>query len=344
MKYHYIAEQETYPTDLVNDLGVDAEKFPFVESPTTAVGQMSDRIKRQLNIKGRVEIVLSSYDAICSVLGSGVALPAQVCDVSGTITSVRGLTQHHMKDPLSRVFVIPWLDKSKKLWLVGGSNNMGGGLIEWGKQLLLPDTGEDAYKIMAAEASSVTPCARGLIFLPYILGERAPLWNSNARGVFFGLERRHVRKELFRAIFESAAFTSRHLIETIRSLGININELFVSGGLARIDEISQIKADVLGIPVKVPADFESTSYGAAILTFKGIDRCNNLSDAVKSMVRIEKTFDPDLQKHILYSNWFELYQSLYTNLKGLFTERGQIMSDNIYRTLCAEQEEIKENL
>lgn len=344
LKFHYNPANESYSKELFDDLDLDLEKLPTVKPPGSLCGELSTELKSRFNITGKTNLMLSSYDAICGVLGSGVFKAGQVCDVSGTVTSVRGITQRHINDPLNRLFISPWLDRNRKMWLAGGSNNMGGGLIEWGKQLLIPEFGSEAYDVMEREASSVPPCAKGLLFLPYILGERAPLWNPNARGVFFGFERKHTRREMFRALFESSAFTTRSLVETMVALGMNVNELCFSGGLAQIDLISQIKADVLGVVVKVPKNFESASIGAAILTFCGLDSYADLSEGVKAMVSFSKTFEPDLQKHIIYSKWFELFKTLYSNLKGLFVDRSNILSDNVYRTLSPDTEEKKENL
>jgi xylulokinase len=344
MKYHYIAADNAYPLALLDDLGLNVDTLPAVSEPFVVIGRMNDALKQQIGVSGKAALVLSSYDAICSVLGSGVVKAGQVCDVSGTVTSVRGLSRHHLNDSLGRVFTIPWLEKDEGLWLVGGSNNMGGGLIEWSKQLFLSDMGEQAYEIMVSEAQEVPPCSRGLLFLPYILGERAPLWNPDARGVFFGLERKHTRKDIFRAIFESAAFATKHLLGAIKGLGINTTELYSSGGLARLDVISQIKADVTGIPVKIPEDFESTSFGAAIMAMKGLGMCGSLAEGAEKMVKVDKVFEPDQTRHVLYSEWYDLYLSLYQNLRGLYAERERITNSNLFRSISPETVERKENL
>ena len=221
---------------------------------------------------------------------------------------------------------------------------MGGGLIEWAKQMFLPQKTENPYKVVEEEAANAGTGARGIIFLPYLLGERAPLWNPNARGVLFGLERTHTRQDIFRAVFESTAYSTRQLVAVQRSLGIVVNEIFLSGGLVRIPLISQIKADVLGVPAYVPKEFESTALGAAILGRTYIDKGNNIFDICDSMVKIEHCFEPRQREHQVYTQCFQIFQSLYTSLKGAFNERRDVIQSPEYRALEKSGLEAKENL
>ena len=127
---------------------------------------------------------------------------------------------------------------------------MGGGLIEWVKQCyyqneMLP------YELMEKDASEASLGAGGVIFLPYLLGERAPIWDHNARGVFFGLERMHTRKEMTRAVLESTGFIDLDMIAAIEEVGLKINTIRLSGGLARLNTVSQIKSDITGREVQV---------------------------------------------------------------------------------------------
>lgn len=179
----------------------------------------------------------------------------------------------------SKIYSMPYYNENAKI--IGGSNNLGGGLIEWVKQCYYLND-EYPYEIMEKDAAESDIGARGLVFLPFLLGERAPIWNDNARGVFFGLERMHTRKDMTRAVFESTGFIDLSIIDAIKETGTDVSSVRLSGGLARINLISQIKADVLGKDVLVLSEFETTASGAAMMVLTG----QNIYPDMKSGHRI----------------------------------------------------------
>ena len=183
---------------------------------------------------------------------------------------------------------------------------------------------EDAYDIMEKETAEIKPCSDGLILLPYLLGERTPVWNPLARGVFFGLSRHHTRKHMLKAIFESAGFTVLHIAETLKELGIGIKAISASGGLSQISSICQIKADMLGVPISIVDEFETTSLGSAILAGVGSGYFPNLKEATDALIRKSKHFEPNKNNHEIYLNYFDLYKKIYANLKDLFPEREKL--------------------
>ena len=216
--------------------------MPEVVEIGESIGNIRKDVAEIFGLTTETEVVASSYDAICSFIGSGVSEEGESSDVSGTVTVFRTLTRKKAAKQ-KKVYNIPYYSENANI--IGGSNNLGGGLIEWVKQCYyLKD--EYPYEIMEKEASESELGARGLLFLPYLLGERTPVWDDSARGVFFGLERMHTRKDMTRAVFESTGFIDLSIIDAINEAGIDVNSVRLSGGLARINLVSQIKADILG--------------------------------------------------------------------------------------------------
>ena len=207
--------------------------------------------------------------------------------------------------------------------IVGGSNNLGGGLIEWVKQCyyqneFLP------YELMEKDAGEASLGAGGIIFLPYLLGERAPVWDNCARGVFFGLERMHTRKEMTRAVFESAGFIDLDMIGAIEEAGLPVHTIRLSGGLARLNLISQIKADITGRQVWVLSEFETTATGAAMIALYGQGVYKSLQEAVEQFVQVRMIIRPNQRNHEKYRELYQLYKETYHTLKPLFPKRMEL--------------------
>jgi xylulokinase len=318
LKFHLCPHTARYPVDLLEDLEIAPETLPGVLRPGVRVGPLTPEAAARFGVGASVEVLVGTYDALCAVVGSGVSVPGEACDVSGTVTSVRLLTRDYLEDPLQRVFLVPWAGRPRT-WLAGGSNNCGGGLVEWAREVWLKDVTGDPYAVLAGEARRAPAGARGLLFLPYLLGERAPVWDPDARGVFFGLEGCHSRGDMLRAICEAAAYSSRHILEVLQSLGAGaVERVYLSGGLARIAAVSQIKADILGVPTVRVREHEASALGAAILAYRSLGVYASDREAAGAMVATGEVFEPNARNHALYNEWFERYKELYLTLKDFF--------------------------
>jgi xylulokinase len=168
-----------------------------------------------------------------------------------------------------------------------------------------------------AAAARVPMGADGLVFLPYLAGERAPIFDDAARGAFVGLTVAHGAEHLARAVLEGAAYALRHLAEPIAAAGVPIRELRPAGRPAPGDAWARIKADVLGAPVGIPAVGETAVLGAAILAASGVG-AGGLEDAVRSMTSMARRLEPDAAAHERASSAFGVYRDLYPALAPAF--------------------------
>ncbi len=325
-KFYYNCFKKNPPSDLFNEIGISVSKFPEVVPVGSVADKINNQIASDLGLSYCPDVVLSSYDAICSVYGSGVTKCGDVSDVSGTITSVRAICDKAVKDPLAKAFLNKHLERN--LWIFGGSNNLGGGVIEWAKDLLYSEV-KDCYKKMESEVLSTSPGANGIIFLPFLLGERFPIWNHKARGVFFGLNRGHSRRHMMRAIFEGVAFNFRHMIESLEGLGVACDEVYASGGLARIDSLLRIKADVLGKKINVVNNFETTAVGALMIVLVSQGKYKNFNDAKKELVRVKMVIKPVENNFSVYSDIYNNYKKIYEALIARFDEHHEIISKHL---------------
>ncbi len=298
----YYTLNNSYPKELLKDLNIDEEKLPDIK-PIGSAALLSSELCKQLNLDKNVKVVITTYDALCAFFGSRVKEEGDACDMSGTCTSLRVLTKKKIKKGEERIFE----NKFNEWNIVGASNNLCGGLIDWALEVFYHKHDYDKLDELSNRFSAKT----GLIFLPYLLGERAPIWDNEVRGSFLGIERFHDKQDLARAVLEATGFCLRGLIEAIEENGIAVRRLYVGGGLSKIDLINQIKADITGREIFKLKETESTSLGAYCLARQSIDK---LFDA-SSVCAIEKKYSPDLEKHKTYSTAYALFEKAYHCLK-----------------------------
>ncbi len=327
LKWHYDAEEKRYPSELLKQVGIGEEMLPRVVAPGTFVGRIQSRAAKETGLSTTTEVITSTYDAICSFVGSGVAEKGEASDVSGTVTVFRAVSDLCLLKDLDGIQQIPYYEGG--LRIVGGSNNLGGGLIEWVKQCYYQNE-TLPYERMEKDATEASIGAGGLVFLPYLLGERAPIWDGNARGVFFGLERMHTRKEMTRAVFESTGFIDLDMIAAIEKTGTKVTNIRLSGGLARINLISQIKADITGREVQVLSEFETTATGAAMIALYGQKVYSSLKEAANAFVQVRMIIRPNQRNQEMYKELYQLYKETYETVKPLFPKRMEL-TEKLYR-------------
>ena len=321
-KFYYSNDFNQYPEDLLNALSIDFNTLPNVINQGTAIGNINPKVSNKLGLTKSAKVVISTYDALAAVAGNGAFKNGDAVDVSGTVTSVRLVSDKKIIDPLERIYSMPHFNDN--LWLHGGSNNLGGGIIEWTKQLFY-DNSSMAYSEIQKNIEATSICPGGLLFLPYLLGDRTPFWNSECRGVFFGLNRSHRKKDLIKAISEGIGFSINMIFQVFNELNLEVNSLTVAGGLSRIDGINQIKSDMLNIEVCKYKNFETTAIGAALIALVGVGEFDNLEDAFNSFCSIEKIYYPNKNNNLIYKQFSELYIKVYNDLIESYAYRTKIM-------------------
>lgn len=322
IKWCFDYESNDYPRELIREIGLDIEKMPSVIEPGTEVACVGKNVIKEIGLTSRTKVVISSYDAISSFIGSGAVHEGEACDITGTVTVLRTVVSNPPKRCVDGMQIQSL--KIANLHILGGSNNMGGGLIEWAKQCYYQNE-QLPYELMEKDAMEAGVGAGGLIFLPYLLGERVPLWDSDAKGVYFGLERTHTRKEMTRAVFESTGYIDLDMIHSIENNGGKVNCIRLSGGLARVPLISQIKADVTGREIHVLDEFESTATGAAMLVLLGEGVYKSIEEVAEVFSRVRMIICPNDNAHKKYMELYQLYRETYNTLKELFAKRTEVV-------------------
>jgi xylulokinase len=210
-------------------------------------------------------------------------------------------------------------------WHVMGVMLSAGGSLRWYRDTFAcseasaaKQLGRDPYDVMSDEAAQVGPGCEGLVFLPYLSGERTPYPNPHARGVFFGITLRHSRAHFVRCVMEGVAFGLRDSFEILNGMGIPIKQVRASGGGARSEVWRQIQSDVTGmVHVTINVD-EGPAFGAALLAGVGTGIYPSVEEACRSTIRVVSSTEPRLGAVKSYSGYYQVYRSLYQSLKDDF--------------------------
>lgn len=293
-------------------MGFDVSKLPEPRLIGNEIGIIKPEMADLLKIPRGTVVVQGTVDFAQSILGVGVVEPGLAMDHGGTSQGF-DLCWDKKLEPKSREFNCV-KHVVKGYWNVSGVMNTTGAVYRWFKNNFYP--ADAKYSLVDAEAAASEPCR--LIVLPYFQGERTPIWNPYARGVFFGLTLKHSRGDLARAILEATAFGLRRIKDAIENAGGKTSEIRVAGGQAKSDVWNQIKADVLGVRIVKTQMDECSPLGAALLASVSEGLYRDLKYAASKVVKIEKVYEPDLRHKELYDHFYELYIDLYDSVKKLF--------------------------
>ena len=292
--------------------------------PTTSVYKGMDPVAAEyMGISADLSIIAGASDGVLANLGVGAIEEGEIAVTIGTSGAIRTVVSKPLTDPKGRTFCYA-LTEDK--WVIGGPVNNGGIALRWfrdqfGKQEkeLARLAEADVYEMMVNAASGTPTGSDGLIFLPYLAGERAPHWNANTRGVFFGISLNHTREHFIRAVLEGVVYAVHSVGQILEELNGISKEIRISGGFAQSPLWRQIMADVFDQTVVVPESHESSGLGAAVLVLYALGRIESLTQ-VKEMVHINET-QPSIQENVaVYRELFPIYSSLYEQLKNQFDE------------------------
>ncbi len=269
------------------------------------LGELAPEPAAALGLRAGTPVVAGHADAFATFLGAGLTRPGDAMDAGGTAGGFGVCVDGPVAIPGTFTVSAPL----PGLHVVGGVFAATGKALDWFRDGVVG--GGISTEALIAEAAATPPGADGVVFLPYLAGERTPLYDPDARGMFAGLTLAHGRGHLARAILEAAAFAIRHVAEPIVAAGIPVRSMRVCGGPARSHAWSQIKADVTGFPVEVPAVADTTVVGSAILGAVGIGAFADLPAAIRAMSRIERTIEPRTALADTYERTFRAYTALH---------------------------------
>lgn len=308
----------SWDAELCEALEIPISLLPDIYPSHAIIGTVTGLASEESGLPAGIPVAAGGLDAACGTLGAGVVQPGETQEQGGQAGGMSICIDTYQADPrlILGYHVVP------ERWLLQGGTTGGGGVMRWlerefgayereeGKRC-----GKSSLELFNEAAEAVSPGSDGMIFLPYMSGERSPIWDPDAKGVFYGMDFGKTKGHFIRAAMEGVAFSLHHNLEVAREAGAEAKVLRAMGGSANSLLWTQIKSDITGKPIVVPSSDTATTLGAAILAGVGVGMYENFEEAVRLTVKEKRRHEPDLRHHETYERNYQIYLELYEQLK-----------------------------
>ncbi|MCK6579883.1 MAG: xylulokinase [Anaerolineae bacterium] len=303
--------------------GIDPRTLPPIVASTTVIGEVLPAAAEATGLRAGTPVVIGGGDGACASVGAGSVTPGVGYAYIGSSSWMATATTQPLLDPGRRIVNFGHVIPGMVIPL--GAMQAAGGAYRWtrdqlgaAEEALAQAAGTSVYELLNATAEGTPPGANGLIFLPYLLGERAPRWNPRARGAFIGLTMQHTRAHLIRAVLEGVAFNLRAILTVLNDQGAGIESLRVIGGGSVGRFWRQIMADVFGIPLhRLTILEEATSMGAAVIGGVAVGMYPDFEMA-QAMNPVADVVSPDPAHRALYDEAAAIFEASYAALIPVF--------------------------
>jgi len=299
--------------EMMDGLDLDRSILPRAYESAELTGTISEHAAELTGLAPGTPVAGGGGDQAASGVGNGVVKPGAVSCTLGTSGVIFAHMQEVAYDPQGRVHT--FCHAVPKKWHVMGVTQGAGLSLQWFRNQFAP---EISYDDLLAEAAQSPPGARGLYWLPYLMGERTPHLDAAARGGWIGLTAKHTRADLIRALIEGVAYSQKDGLDLITALGVSVASIRASGGGARSSLWRQILADMFDKPVVTMASQEGSALGAAILAMVATGEHSSVEEACEAIVREQEIIQPQKEEAKIYAVGHAVYRSLYPALKPLF--------------------------
>lgn len=301
-----LVDGQPYPgAATLGALGLDTSRVAPTVPAGSIVGGLARGPAASLGLRSGTPVVAGVVDAFASFHGAGMVAPGDAMDAGGAAGGFGVYWDAPIRAPGGFTTPAPLPGR----YIVGGAMAATGKALDWFRSDVLGS--HDSIEHLLEEAAGIAAGADGLVFLPYLAGERSPLWDPTARGAFAGLTLHHGRGHFVRAIMEAAALAIRHVAEPILEAGARVTSMRVCGGPARSAAWNQMKADITGFPVEVPHVLETAVVGSAIIGAVGVGAHPDLETGIRSMTRIDERVEPRAELRATYDALYRAYIGLH---------------------------------
>ncbi len=309
--------------EILSGLEIPSKWMPQVFESPEITGFISAEAAKATGLNPGTPVVAGAGDQAAGGVGTGTVKNGIVSVVLGTSGVVFAHTDKLLIEPEGKLH--SFCHASPGTWHIMGVTLSAAGSFRWFRDTFCEqeikeanDKNIDVYDVLTGYASKVPPGSEGLIFLPYLTGERTPYPDPDAKGTFTGITVRHNIKYFVRAVLEGVAYSLRDCLELNKMTGININEVRVSGGGARSKLWKQVLADVFNAGLVTLNSTEGAPYGAAILAAVGTGHFSSVGEACEKVIIKKEITHPILENVQRYNEYYDIYRQLYLSLKPVF--------------------------
>lgn len=294
--------------------GVAPHQLAQLVSPTFILQGLHNNIAQALNIPVDTPFIVGANDGCLANLGAMTLEPGEVTITLGTSAAIRTTSKTPTYDAQERLFSYVL---TEDLFVTGGASNNGGIVYQWFAENFLESANSKEAALKAIDNINTIPVGEDeLLFLPYLTGERAPIWDAQARGIFYGITKHHTKLHFQRAVLEGILYNVRQMGQALEEVTGNIQTICVNGGLSKIDTMMQLLADIFRKPIHRLDCEEGSAFGAFILGMKALGKLQHFSDA-KQWVKEEQRYEPDAETQVVHQKNYEIFKKIYPVLKTL---------------------------
>jgi xylulokinase len=319
----YDLEQGTWSEKLIAAAGLDAAQLPDIKPSITVVGELLPSVADEVGLVAGTPVVIGGGDGACAAVGAGVWREGAAYNYIGSSSWIALSTRKPIYDPDYKTFTFGHIVPD--MVMPTGTMQAAGASYQWTRDQLgsleaqaAAALGVSSYELLNLNAEHSPPGAKGLLYLPYLMGERSPRWNTKARGAFIGLTIRHTRADMLRAVLEGVSMNLRVILEAFTKQGAKIEAMRVIGGGARGRFWNRIMADVYGVPVQRLAILEeATSMGAAVAGGVGVGLYKDFSIS-EQMNAIAETVQPNPVAQAVYAKQYPIFEAAYQQLLPIY--------------------------
>jgi len=291
-----------------------------VHESQEVAGYLLAEVARDTGLLEGIPVVYGGGDQSMQAVGNGVIRPGILSSTIGTGGQLFITVDKFTYDPRLRIHT--FCHAIPNTYHLLGAILSAGLSLKWLRENILQ--APDSYQIFDEEVEKIRAGSEGIIFLPYLLGERSPYMNSQAKGVFFGLNLKHHRAHMIRAIMEGVVFALRDCLEVFEELDVKVERVIASGGGANSKVWRQMQADIFNKEISMTQSIEQAAMGAAILAGVGVRIYKDVEDGCKKVVKLkEEKIKPIPENVDIYHKQFEIYKSLYQDLKEDFKKLNE---------------------
>lgn len=323
--YLMAVETGDWSPEMLTRMEIPLEKLPPVRPSGLCIGSVTPEAARATGLIAGTPVAAGAGDMLAALLAAGLTRAGQAVDITGTSGIINVFSQEPIFDPrlMNLHHCLPG-------WIVFGITDSGGGSLKWFRNAVCQEemenekiTGVSAYQILDQKAAGVEPGCEGLLFFPYLQGERT-LGSPLSKGVFFGLTPRSGKGAMARAIMEGVVFELRRSLEIIEASGMQVNQVRAVGGGGQSEFWCQIRADIYQKPVVMLKTFEGGVLGSAILAGMAAGIFSDLSSAADQFVHVDRILQPNRSLSSRYDRMFEVYKDLHDRMLSPFETMARL--------------------